>query len=123
MSGQPCSMARRTAVHSRKAVIAAVICAAVAPPVWPAAKQEPSLAVLPVQVKQGLDRMGTALRALTNFELKSDVTTEEVLVTGQKLQNSSVMTFEVQRPNRMYIDINSPHKHRQIFYDGKQFTI
>lgn len=110
-------------MHPRKAIIAAMVCAAVAPPVWPAAKQEPSLAVLPMQVKQGLDRMGTALRALGNFELKADVTTEEVLMTGQKLQNSSLMTFDVQRPNRMYIDINSPRKHRQIFYDGKQFTM
>jgi len=93
-------------------------------PAKPAARPAtPPPAAIPADVRQGLDRMGAALRALNSFELKASVTSEEVLTSGQKLQNSAVITYAVRRPDRMFIDIAAPQKHRQIFYDGKQFTI
>lgn len=70
-----------------------------------------------------LDRMGAALRALTSFGLKADVTTEQVLVSGQKLQYGSQLTYQVQRPNNLRIDIASDRQTRSIFYDGKAVTV
>lgn len=87
------------------------------------ATAKPTPAPIPTQVRAGLDRMGAALRALSSFELKADVTTEDVLVSGQKLQSSAVMTFDVRRPNRLFVDILSPRKHRQLFYNGRQLTV
>lgn len=89
----------------------------------PAFAQARGAAVIPAPVTQSLNRMGTALRALSSFELKADVTTEEVLMSGQKLQNSALMTFNVTRPNRLFIDVASEQRRRQFFYDGKTFTV
>ncbi|XHS03236.1 hypothetical protein ACFB49_48600 [Sphingomonas sp. DBB INV C78] len=79
--------------------------------------------VIPPEVKAQLDRMGNALRALTAFTVKSDVTTEDVLENNQKLQTSAQITMDVRRPNRMLISVDSLRKQRKIYYDGKQLTI
>jgi hypothetical protein len=118
-------------VYLRSAIIAASCLAAL-----PAYAQESTTAStpstteattapvkLPDEVVQRLDRMGTALRALSSFEIKSDVTTEDVLEDGQKLQSSSAITYDVRRPDRLYVEIQSPHKQRQFFYDGKNLTV
>jgi hypothetical protein len=106
----------------KTSAIATFLCAMVAMPVEPSAAAAPSAAIPPA-VNAALNRMAAALRGLNSFELKADVTTEAVLVSGQKLQNAAQMTFDVQRPHGLFVDIDSAQKHRQIFYNGKSFTI
>ncbi|RYH04881.1 MAG: DUF2092 domain-containing protein, partial [Alphaproteobacteria bacterium] len=104
---------------------ATVQAAAAKPAAKPAAKA-PTPAPAPViapEIKTALDRMGNALRALRVYEVKADVTIEDVLVTGQKLQSSMALTIDVKYPDRLYMDANAAHKHRMIYYDGKQITV
>lgn len=75
------------------------------------------------QIVGALGRMANALKAMDSFEVRADMTTEEVLDTGQKLQSSSTMTALVRRPNRLQINLDSERRSRRFFYDGKQLTI
>lgn len=70
-----------------------------------------------------LDRMGAALRRLTNVSLRADVTTEEVLTTGQKLQYGGAVDIMAQRPNRLRMNLISDRKAREFYYDGETATL
>ncbi|MDX3885340.1 MAG: DUF2092 domain-containing protein [Sphingomonas sp.] len=94
-----------------------------APAASAAAPQAAQAQPIPPRVKQALDRMGTALRALTAFELRADLTTEDVLETGQKLQGSSLLTMDVRQPDRLLITVDSARKQRSIYYDGRKLTV
>lgn len=70
-----------------------------------------------------LNKMGEALRALNAFTLTADVTTEQVLDNGQKLQYSGDLKIEAQRPNGFKIQMALDHREREIYYDGKSITL
>ena len=57
------------------------------------------------------------------FGLTAEVWREHVTVSGQKLQFSRTVTFEVKRPNRLHLEIRSPHSERGFWCDGKALTI
>jgi len=48
-----------------------------------------------------LDRMGAALRAQQTVNVHSEVTAEDVLTTGQKLQYGGTVDIVARRPNRI----------------------
>ena len=70
-----------------------------------------------------LNKMGEALRAMTAFTVVADVTTEQVLDSGQKLQYGGDLKIEAQRPSGFKISMNFDHKQREIYYDGKSITL
>jgi hypothetical protein len=70
-----------------------------------------------------LNKMGTYLRSLKAFQVKGDITNEEVLPDGQKLQFGSVAELIAEKPNRLRVDMNSDREHRVFFFDGKTFTL
>ncbi|HEY4575102.1 MAG TPA: DUF2092 domain-containing protein [Thermoanaerobaculia bacterium] len=70
-----------------------------------------------------LDRMGTYLRTLTSFEVRSRTTLDDVLDSGQKLQFDGTAHLRVRRPDRLWAEVASDRKVRELFYDGKNFTI
>ena len=70
-----------------------------------------------------LDRMGESLRKLQQFQLVSDASTDVVLDTGQKIELDGQVTYRVQRPNRMFVEIKSDRRLRQLFYDGNTMTV
>ncbi|SNS61225.1 hypothetical protein SAMN06295912_11072 [Sphingomonas laterariae] len=118
-------------MRHRTGLLTLALCAAVAAPQGYAMAQTQAAPAasttaaqpIPAEIRQALDRMGTALRALTSFQVKAEVTTEDVLENGQKLQSSAPMSFLVRRPDRLAITIDTPHKQRRIFYDGRQLTV
>ena len=57
------------------------------------------------------------------FGLTAEVWREHITKSGQKLQFSQTVTFEVKRPNRLHMEIRSPHSERGFWYDGKSLTI
>lgn len=75
------------------------------------------------EIRQALERMAEALKAMNNFEIKADMTSEEVLESGQKVESSGVLTIAARRPDRLYIELASERRMRQFYYDGKQVTI
>lgn len=70
-----------------------------------------------------LQRMGTYLRTLTAFQIEADVTTEEVLRDGQKVQMENHVQLVAARPNKLRVELSSDRKQRLFVYDGKQFTL
>lgn len=70
-----------------------------------------------------LDRMGAFLRGLDSFEVKADVTTEDVLEGGQKLQFGNQVAYTINRPDKLAADISSGKAHRRYNYDGSTFTV
>jgi len=70
-----------------------------------------------------LNKMGAELRTHQNFDVKSDVTLEDVLGNGQKLQYAGTVEVQARRPNGFRISMVSDHRDRQIYYDGKSVTV
>jgi hypothetical protein len=70
-----------------------------------------------------LDRMGGALRALRQFSLTSDASTEVVLDDGQKVELDGTVTYRVRAPNQLFLELASDRQQRQLIYDGKTLTV
>ena len=70
-----------------------------------------------------LDKMGAYLRTLKSFQVRADVTTDNVLDDGQTIQFSSKVDLVAARPNRMRVEVIDDEGHRFFFFDGKNFTI
>ncbi|HUO87731.1 MAG TPA: DUF2092 domain-containing protein [Rhizomicrobium sp.] len=86
------------------------------PPAAPASAVDP-------EALAALDRMGAELRSHQNFDVKSDITTEDVLVSGQKLQYAGTLETLARRPNAFRISMVSDLRDRRIYYDGKAVTL
>lgn len=70
-----------------------------------------------------LQRMAAALRELKNYSLSAEVTREEVLTTGQKLQYAGTMEVKVRRPDGLRLDVSSDRQARNLYFDGKTLTV
>jgi hypothetical protein len=91
----------------------------------PTAAQPPTAAA-PLREPEAiaaLERMGAHLRTLTSFAIAGDVTSEEVLETGQSISFTGAIDLVAQRPNRLRANLDSSRKRRQYFYDGRTLTI
>jgi hypothetical protein len=70
-----------------------------------------------------LNKLGAYLRTLKAFEVRAEVTTDEVLDDGQTIQSGHKVDLVVARPNRFRAEITADDSHQFFFYDGKSFTI
>jgi len=70
-----------------------------------------------------LDKMGAELRSHNNFDMKADITHEDVLNDGQKLQYAGTVEVEARRPDRFKLSVVSDLRDREIYYDGKTVTV
>ena len=70
-----------------------------------------------------LDKMGAELRSHNNFDMKADITHEDVLGSGQKLQYAGTVEVEARRPDRFKMSVVSDLRDREIYYDGKAVTV
>ncbi len=70
-----------------------------------------------------LNKMGAYLRTLKSFQVRADITTDNVLDNGQTIQFSSKVDLVAERPNHMRTEITDDDGHRFLFFDGKNFTI
>lgn len=69
-----------------------------------------------------LRRMSQYLSGIKTFELTSDSSLDVVTNDAQRLQIDAVVHYKVMQPG-IWINYESDLKHRQYFYDGKNFTI
>ena len=70
-----------------------------------------------------LRQMSDYLAAAEEFSFRTEVTTERVLTSGQKLQFSRAARIFVRRPDKLHVEINGDLENERIWYDGEQFTI
>jgi hypothetical protein len=70
-----------------------------------------------------LNQMGTYLRSLKDFQVKANVTSEDVLEDGEKLMVAQTTDMLAVRPDKLRIDIQGDQMSRLVLYDGKKFTL
>jgi hypothetical protein len=70
-----------------------------------------------------LDRMGAALRKHMTVNVHADITAEDVLTNGQKLQFGGTMDIIARRPNMMRATLKMGPAERQLYFDGKTLTM
>jgi hypothetical protein len=70
-----------------------------------------------------VNKMSAALNAHKTFILKADVSDEDVLDSGQKLQFAATVEIKAQRPDRFKLAVVSDAQAREIYYDGKAITV
>jgi hypothetical protein len=70
-----------------------------------------------------LEKMGAYLRQQQQFTVRTVSETDYVLETGQKARLSARGEVRARRPDRLRAEVVSDRKERQLFYDGKTFTI
>jgi len=89
----------------------------------PAGADKPAAnAVDPASI-QALKDMGAYLLTLQRFEVSTELTGEDVLADGQKLQHTATADLDVQRPNKIHVLMKSARNERQLIYDGKTLSL
>ncbi|MTH78456.1 DUF2092 domain-containing protein [Paracoccus aestuariivivens] len=71
---------------------------------------------------QALQAMGAHLAKLQTFALTSQTQMEVVLDDEQKLLVGGTVEYQVQRPDRLRIDLKTDVAERQLYYDGKSVS-
>jgi hypothetical protein len=75
-----------------------------------------------VAVMNRLAEVGAFLRAQKHFAVKADAVTDEVLLSGQKLQFASTFEYQVSSPDKLRASVRSDRKVRDYYFDGKTLT-
>jgi len=75
------------------------------------------------QAEKILRRMSEYLAKQQQFSVRTEVTLEAVLASGQRLQFDGPATATVSRPNRLRADRKGDLVSQEFFYDGKTLTL
>ena len=106
--------------HARAVAAALAAAAALAHP--PAAARAQPAAV-DTAAMNALARMGAYLNTLDAFQVRAEITADDVLADGQKVQRTSTADLVADRPNRLRVSLEGDHPQRLILYDGRTFTL
>ena len=108
----------------KMAAIPVVALCALAGLAGPAAGQDqPEPAAIDTAATHALDRMAKYLQSLDAFQVRAEVTTEEVLTDGQKIQLATVADLVADRPNRLRMTVANDRHYRLWLYDGTKFVL
>lgn len=89
----------------------------------PAAPSGPAFPGIQPEAAVELDRMTAALQGLERFSVSADVSRDEVIMYGYKVQNNEHVQMWVERPNRMRVEVAGDVKNRTYVYDGSTLTM
>jgi hypothetical protein len=67
--------------------------------------------------------MGDYLKAASQLSFHADITHDDLLPTGQKLQLGATYQAAVRRPDRVFTEYVSDTDARRLWYDGKTVTL
>ncbi|MFL6778339.1 MAG: DUF2092 domain-containing protein [Sphingomicrobium sp.] len=70
-----------------------------------------------------LDRMGAALRSHQAVNVHSEVTVEDVLTSGQKLQYGGTVDIVARRPSQIRMSQKLGTNERVLYFDGQNLTV
>lgn len=73
-------------------------------------------------VLKRLAQVGSFLRAQKHFTVRAEASTDEVLESGQKLQFSSTVEYQVGGPDKLRASVRSDRRQRDFYFDGKTLT-
>ena len=63
------------------------------------------------------------IRAASRFSVEAEITHDDVLKSGKKVQYSRDATILVERPNRLRVELVGDKGERNLYYDGKTMTV
>ncbi|MDV5822387.1 DUF2092 domain-containing protein [Sphingobium naphthae] len=108
----------------RSTLLAAALCLPLAAtgPAFAQTAEEVAASMDPAAM-QAMDKMSAYLLTLGAFRITGEASTEQVLMTGQKIQFGGTFDILAKRPNAFKIVTQSDIQHREMYYDGKAFTI
>ena len=72
---------------------------------------------------EALNRMGAYLRTLKAFQVQAQVTDEEVLTSGEKLQYAQATNLLAHLPNQLLVETKGDLSDQLLLFDGKSFTL
>jgi len=75
------------------------------------------------EAKAVLDRMQASFKTIRRFQLTADITRDELLAFGYKLQNNESAKMWVDAPKHFRLEVNGDIKNRVYVYDGSQLTM
>jgi hypothetical protein len=79
--------------------------------------------VVTPEAQEVLDRMQAAFKNMKRFQLTADITRDELLAFGYKLQHTENARMWVDAPRRMRLEVKGDIKNRTYLYDGSQLMI
>jgi hypothetical protein len=75
------------------------------------------------EAREVMDRMKASLNGLQRLTVTADVSRDETLSYGYKLQHNEHVTMDVDRPTKLKVDVSGDLKNRTYYFDGAQFTV
>jgi hypothetical protein len=102
-----------------------IAAACVATPTWaldastPApksAQKTPAAPAVDPSALHAIDLMAQKLRTLTAFTVNADLTTEEVLDSGQKVSYGGTVTYKIRAPDKFFAALDSDRKQRSFYH-------
>jgi len=123
LSNQKQKTSRRM-IMKRMATILMMGMLLIAPAVH-AENQQPAAAQGAIRNEQVMGRlttMGQYLRGLKTFGIHADLTNDEVMENGQKLQFVGTADYLVKTPDRLRLEVKDDSQHRIYTYDNKFLT-
>jgi len=79
--------------------------------------------VITPEAQAVLDRMQAQFNNMKRFQLSADITRDELLAFGYKLQNNETAKMWVDAPKHLRLEVNGDIKNRTYVYDGSQLTL
>lgn len=70
-----------------------------------------------------LKAMGDYLKGTEQFSFHAEITFDDVLPTGQKIQYAATNDVAVRRPDRLYAELQGDLGGKRFWYDGKSMTL
>ena len=70
-----------------------------------------------------LDRMTAALKSHKRYAVTAQITRDELLLYGYKLQHNETVKMWVEAPNRLRMELEGDIKNRTYVYDGTQLVV
>ncbi|WP_144051373.1 DUF2092 domain-containing protein [Geminocystis herdmanii] len=87
------------------------------------AQNVPNTETSPITTDELLNQVCDFLKSQQSFSVEMDVTYDNVLASGSKVQYSGYKQVSLQRPNLLRVDTIGDQEKRSFYYDGKSFTL
>jgi hypothetical protein len=109
--------------HSRKAFALALAAVLATASLARAQQAAPAPSLIDKPAMDALAKMGSYLRTLKTFHVETETTRDDTLDDGQKVQRNGGASLLVRAPDKLRAHVKDDLQDRQMFYDGKTFTL
>jgi hypothetical protein len=87
------------------------------------AQNAPKTETSPLTTDELLNQVCDFLKSQQSFSVEMDVTYDNILPSGSKVQYSGYKQVSLQKPNLLRVDTIGDQEKRSFYYDGKSFTL